>query len=156
MQSRNSHTRTLPVPVTEEERDKAGRDAAAMQVEIAKLKAEIDAYAKPRKETIKDIEGPMLVQAKIADSGMKDDKVECEERWLDSLQIVVVRLDRDYDNIVEGPRAMTKDETRKFQQQDLAFSSGTTVEVEVVDGATGEVTGKRKKVKLSPGSGEKN
>ncbi|HMY19875.1 MAG TPA: hypothetical protein PKA58_26295 [Polyangium sp.] len=151
--TRNIHNRTLPVPVTPEEQDAAGRLAATMQVEIATLKDEIEKFSKPRKDTIKDIEKPMLVQARIAATGFKDDKVECEEQWLDSLQIQVVRTDTN--EIVEGPRPMTKEEVKKFNQQSMNF--GTEVEVEVVDAGTGEVTGKRKKrVKLSPGSNESN
>lgn len=153
-QSRNIHTRTLPVPVTEEERDKAGRDAAGMQVEIAKLKAEIDAFTKPRKETIKDIEGPLLIQAKIAESGFKDDKVECEDVWTDTLQIYTRRCDTG--EILEGPRAMTKKEIEQFRQQDFPFPESTTSTTTSVDSATGEVTGKRKKVKLAPSTGESN
>jgi hypothetical protein len=124
-----------------------------MQVEIAKLKAEIDAYAKPRKETIKDIEGPMLVQAKIADSGFKLDLVECAEEWLANYTIVVRRLDTG--EIVEGPTQMTKEQVKTFNQGTLSYD-GSVVDVPEVNPATGEVTGKRKRVKLSKGSDEKN
>ena len=137
--NREPHTRTLPVPVTEEEQSQAGFEAAKMQVEIDRLKTEIEAFAKPRKETIKDIEKPALMFAKIAATGFKDDKVECQEQWLDSLQIQVIRLDTG--EVVEGPRPMTKDEIGKFDQQGFVFDA--TVEIPVVDGS-GEATTKKK------------
>lgn len=156
--NREPHSRTLPVPVTPEEQNKAGRDAADLYVAIAKLEKEIKDHTAPRKEQINELKGPALVQAKIAESGFKDDKVECMEQWLDNYQIQVIRMDTG--DVVEGPRMMTKEEIQKFNQQPLPFAGTVEVDVpvEVSDPTTGEVTTttRRKRVNLSNGSKDKN
>lgn len=153
---KNYHTRKLPVPVTDDEKNEAGIDAAKIRVRMAEEKAKLDAYSKATREFLKEQEEEALELEQVAATGTKPEKVECVDMWFDSLQVQTIR--RDTCEVIEEMRPMKPDEVaqmKRMQQTAMPFEP-VIAEIEAepaddVDTTTGEVKSKRgrkAKVKL--------
>jgi hypothetical protein len=154
-QSKNQHTRELPIEINETARNEAARDAAAKRERMRVLRDEIEAFAKPKKEELKKLDEEAQKLEHAAATGERIANVECQERFdLRRGEVCVVRIDTE--EVVEGPRPMSAKERADANQGklfDVDVSSGSVTPADDATPPEEPKAGKKVRVRApKPGS----